>query len=214
MIRAYDRLYLDKARTVLGRMLDFAVWDLNYEIDEFFAMFLDSGVAERFGTGDCTVLTGKSGVEVAYEVLEKAGVQTERISPRCTADRSEEYWTGWALAYYQWHTALPFAEINEAVPVREVQALYSPFHEMDIRQFVDRMNEMYRCARPETNLKRIRCRAGFSQRQLAEYSGVPLSAIRQYEQRRRSINRTRADYAVMLAQTLCCQVTDLMEFEN
>ena len=28
MIRAYDKVYLDKARTVLGRMLDFAVYDL------------------------------------------------------------------------------------------------------------------------------------------------------------------------------------------
>lgn len=28
MIRAYDKVYLDKARTALGRMLDFAVYDL------------------------------------------------------------------------------------------------------------------------------------------------------------------------------------------
>ena len=28
MICAYDKIYLDKARTVLGRMLDFAVHDL------------------------------------------------------------------------------------------------------------------------------------------------------------------------------------------
>ena len=29
MICAYDKVYLDKARTALGRMLDFAVYDLS-----------------------------------------------------------------------------------------------------------------------------------------------------------------------------------------
>lgn len=43
MIHAYDQVYLDKARVVLGRMLDFAVYDLNYDITEFFNMFLNSG---------------------------------------------------------------------------------------------------------------------------------------------------------------------------
>ena len=49
MICAYDKLYLDKARIALGRMLDFAVYDLNYNLTEFYNLFLSSGVAERFG---------------------------------------------------------------------------------------------------------------------------------------------------------------------
>ena len=36
MIHAYDKIYLDKARTALGRMLDFAVYDLKYDIADFF----------------------------------------------------------------------------------------------------------------------------------------------------------------------------------
>ena len=35
MICAYDKVYLDKARVALGRMLDFAVYDLKYDITEF-----------------------------------------------------------------------------------------------------------------------------------------------------------------------------------
>ena len=35
MIHAYDKVYLEKARTALGRMLDFAVYDLKYEIGDF-----------------------------------------------------------------------------------------------------------------------------------------------------------------------------------
>ena len=106
MIRAYDKVYLDKARTALGRMLDFAVYDLKYDIAEFFDMFIKSGVAERFESGDFTVIVGMSGVELAYEVLEQSGVKSERTKPNYTASRSEEFWTGWALAYYQWETSL------------------------------------------------------------------------------------------------------------
>ena len=35
MIYAYDKVYLEKARTSLARMLDFAVYDLNYDIEDF-----------------------------------------------------------------------------------------------------------------------------------------------------------------------------------
>ncbi len=78
MIRAYDKVYLDKARTALGRMLDFAVYDLKYDIAEFFDLFIKSGVAERFESGDFTVIVGMSGVELAYEVLEQSGVKMEK----------------------------------------------------------------------------------------------------------------------------------------
>ena len=52
MIHAYDKVYLEKARTALGRMLDFAVYDLKYEIGDFWGLFLASGIAKRFGEGD------------------------------------------------------------------------------------------------------------------------------------------------------------------
>lgn len=144
MIHAYDKVYLEKARTALGRMLDFAVYDLQYDISEFFDLFIQSGTAERFETGDFAVIVGMSGVELAYEVLEKSGVEIARVAPNYCADRSEEFWTGWALAYYQWESALRFAEIVRYVPIQDIMALYRPYHEMDIRQFVDRMNEMYK----------------------------------------------------------------------
>lgn len=211
MIHAYDKTYLDKARTALGRMLDFAVYDLKYDITDFFDLFLTSGAAQRFEQGDYTLIVGMSGVELAYKVLELSGREQERIKPRYTVDRSEEYWTGWALAYYQWETALKFQEIVRCVPIQDIRRLYSPYHEMDIRQFCDKMNELYRTAKPETNLKSLRQKAGFSQRELAELSGVPVRTIQQYEQRQKNINKAQAEYLVMLAQAMCCGVEDLME---
>ena len=59
-------------------------------------------------------------------------------------NRSEEYWAGWALAYYQWEAGMSFEEINLYVPIKEVMSMYYPFHEMDIRQFVDAMNVLYK----------------------------------------------------------------------
>lgn len=211
MIRAYDKVYLDKARTVLGRMLDFAVYDLHYDIAEFFNLFITSGTAARFESGDFSVLVGMSGAELAYEVLSASNLEFERIAPNYTANRSEEFWTGWALAYYQWETSMTFAEIIRYIPLRDIQALYSPYHEMDIRQFVDQMNTLYRAAKPETNLKLLRQKAGLSQRELADLSGVPVRTIQQYEQRQKNINKAQAEYLVMLVKVLCCGIEDIME---
>ena len=38
MTHAYDKLYLEKARAMLGRMLDFAVYDLKLDIMDYFVI--------------------------------------------------------------------------------------------------------------------------------------------------------------------------------
>lgn len=212
MIHAYDKVYLENARRNLARMLDFAVYDLKYDITVFFDMFIKSGVASRFESGDFNVLAGKSGVELAYEVTDLCGQNKRDIKPKYTADRSEEYWLGWALAYYQWETGLSFAGIVKYIPIKDILALYNPYHEMDIRHFTDRMNEMYLSAKPDTNLQIFRKLAGLSQKQLSDFSGVPLRTIQQYEQRQKNINKAQAEYLVMLSKALYCKPEDLIEY--
>jgi len=211
MICAYDKIYLEKARISLARMLDFAVYDLKYDIVVFFDMFISSGLAYRFETGDSEILAGKSGVELAYDVLEATESDTKRIKPRYVSSRSKEYWVGWALAYYQWKTALSFQNIIKHISIKEIMALYVPYHEMDIRQFVDKMNELYGRAKPDTNLKIIRTRTGLSQKELAEQSGVPVRTIQQYEQRQKNINKASAEYIVSLSKVLFCNPDELLE---
>lgn len=211
MIHAYDKLYLEKARVTLACMLDYAVNKLNYDLVDFFQMFISSGIATRFGKGDCSVVAGKSGVELTYDILDKSGLHYELVPINVNDSRTEEYWTGWALAYYQWETALSFEEISKFAPIHYVKALYSPYHEMDIRQFVDRMNEMYFDSNPETNLKKRRKEAGYSQRELAELTGIPLRTIQQYEQRQKNINKASVEYMIKLSQTLSCEVECLIE---
>lgn len=211
MTHAYDKTYLDRARTNLGRMLDYAVHDMKYDIDYFFELFLTSGVAARFEIGDFTILAGMSGVELAYEVLRLSKEEKRRVNPSYETNRSKEYWVGWALAYYQWETGLSFEEIRKVCSLEQMVTLYSPYHEMDVRQFVDKINEWYRSSNPETNLKRIRQKAGLSQSELANLSGVPLRTIQQYEQRQKNINKARVEYLVTLSKTLCCEIEALIE---
>lgn len=143
MSYAYDKVYLNKARIALGRMLDFAVYNLKYELSEFFDMFIKSGVAKRFAQGEVALLAGMSGEELAYEVLEKLGINMLRIKPNYVSTSSEEYWTGWAVAFYQWQNDLSFADIVKHVPIQKITKLFSAYREVDIRLFCDKMDSMY-----------------------------------------------------------------------
>ena len=218
---AYDATYLGTARVVLARMLDYAVNVLGYRLACFWALFLASDVSHLFAHGDASVVAGCSGIELARVVLREAGCdQGELPGTRLTdaqeaswycGGRSEEYWCGWALAYYQWRRALSFSDIEARVPIEDVLAFYAPYHEMDERQLLDRMDE--ECARvvPATKLQSCRKRVGLSQSGLAVASGVPLRTIQQYEQRQKNINHARACQVAALAHALCCRVEDLLE---
>ena len=211
MIHAYDKSYLSNAQKNLACMLDYLVNELDNPIEDAWKWFLSSKTAIQFEQGDCSVIAGKSGIELAYAVLEDAGKERPDMIKMLPYNRSREYWTGWAIAYYQWETGLPFAEIEEAIPIQEIYMLYEPYHEMDIRQLTDRLNELYHEAKPDTRLKTARGIAGLSQSELAEISGVSVRTIQQYEQRQKSINRAKAETLLRLARALCCDMEDLME---
>jgi len=87
MMNAYDKSYLSPAKKSLGRMLDFAVNEMKFEAGEFWDLFLRSGVADGFGSGESRLLAGMSGVELAYEVLDRSGVRYKRIrNPECAME--------------------------------------------------------------------------------------------------------------------------------
>lgn len=193
MIPAYDRSYLEKAQVALGSMFDYAVWDLSLDLDRFAGLFVASGLSDRFGSGDIAVIAGNSGVEIVQRVISATGEEVELKPPRFTANRSKEYWTGWALAYYQWRSARRFRDILSAVPASRVRALYSPYHEMDLSQFAVRMDELMSRMDAESRLKVLRLAAGLTQRDLAERSGVPLRTIQHYEQGTKDFRRAAGE---------------------
>ena len=75
--------------------------------------------------------------------------------------------------------------LDTAVPITEVRDMYEPFHEMDIRQFLDRMHRILRERQADTQLKRLRIYAGLTQKTLAEKTGIPIRTVQQYEQRQK-----------------------------
>lgn len=208
MMYAYDRLYLSRAQSVLASMLDFAVYDLSIPIEEFYMRFLVSPLSNGFQSGESAVIAGRSGIELAADVMEDRSL-TSRYRPN--ANRSPEYWTGWALAFFQWKSNLQFARINASIPITEILQMYNPFHEMDITQFCDHMLELYRKRNLVSNLKRMRQKTGLSQSDLAKLSNVPVRTIQQYEQRQKNINAAKAESLIRIAKYLYCSVDDLME---
>ena len=208
MIHAYDKNYLSKAQNNLASMLDFAVYDLKEDLSLFYQKFLQSKICSQFERGESTVIVGKSGVELALDVM---GDESLASKYRPAANRTPEYWCGWALAYFQWQTNLCFREINKLIPISEVLAMYSPYHEMDISQFCDKMIELYNKRKNNTNLKALRLDAGLSQSELAEISDIPVRTIQQYEQNQKNINAAKVETVVKLAKALNCTVESLME---
>lgn len=89
--------------------------------------------------------------------------------------------------------------------------MYDPYHEMDIRQFVDKLNEMYRNAKPETNLKTLRTLANLSQSELAAQTGISVRTLQQYEQRQKNINHAQTETLLRLSKVLDCTIEDLVE---
>lgn len=211
MIHAYDESYLVHSERVLGWMLDSAVNLFAVKASSFWRVFISTGYAERFGSGEARLLAGLTGYELAVEVLAAGKVRYRRAPPREVGGLSPEYWAGWALAKYQWQTAFSFAAIDEVVPIESVIALYNPYHEADVSRFFEEMNVRMRTARPEANLKRMRESVGYSQDDLARISRVPVRMIQHYEQRSKNINRAAYETVASLAQALHCRPDELAE---
>lgn len=210
-MHAYADDYLPYAQRILGDMLDFAVNTCDMDIDQYFGMFLVSEASTQFQQGNPTYVAGKTGCELVKEVIADAGLPLLTQPDEMYLDKSPEYWTGWALAYYQWYTGRTFCKIRKAVSMKGICAMYDVYHEMDISKFVERMNEIWNAYYQETNLKRIRLLAGLSQRELAELSGVSLRRIQLFEQQKSNINHTKAIDIVRLGRALGCKYEELLQ---
>jgi DNA-binding Xre family transcriptional regulator len=210
MICAYDELYLPLAQRVMGDMLDFSVNTLRVALGEFYRMFLVSGMARQFEIGNPTYVAGKNGCEVARLVMDECGWKYPDAEDAMYLDKSQEYWIGWALAYYQWKSNRSFLEIAQSVPVESMYAMYPTLHEADLSLFVDVMDEKCREYADQSRLRRFRSYAMLSQRQLADASGVALRQIQLFEQGQRDIKKTQGETLKRLAQALHCDMEELL----
>lgn len=211
MIHAYREIYLNNAQSALGDAFDYAVNICGIPGKNFVKMFTVSPVSKQMENGEPAYLAGKSGIEIVAEIVAETMGQQHLPESQVRFDRSREYWIGWAVAYYQWHSSRKFGEIFKVVSFEELQKMYHPLHEADITKFVDIMDKRMKEHFPETNLKRIRTIYGITQAELAKRSGVSLRSIQMYEQRNKNINKANADTMYQISKVLGCTMEDLIE---
>ena len=211
-MNAYSELYLSDAKNHFATMIDYAVNTCGFESDFFFQLFIKSSVAKQFENGNPAIIAGLSGYELTKKIVNECYSEKELPPPQFSQKKSAEYWAGWALAQYQWYSALSFTRIRERVKLSEIIQMYPLYHEMDIDRFFERMDQIIKENPLETNLKRIREAAGLSQSQLAKQSGVNLRNIQMYEQRQNDISKAQSDILYRLAKTLGCSMEDLLEY--
>lgn len=211
MTHAYQEIYLSKAQSVLGDAFDYAVNTCGIPGNDFLKLFVASSLSKRMENGEPACLVGKSGIEIVMEIVAETKGQELRVESQEYFGRSKEYWIGWAVAYYQWHSARKYGDIFKVVSFEDLQKMYYTLHEADITKFADIMDSIMKEYFSETNLKRIRIAYGFTQAELSERSNVSLRSIQMYEQRNKNINKASVDTIYHLAKTLGCTMEDLIE---
>ena len=212
-IRAYDELYLHGAQNILGHAVDFAIMTLDIEPNDFGNALAVSESAKQFSEGNPRYVAGMNGCELARAILDDAGISYPESADEMYLDKSPEYWAGWALAFYQWSTALPFMEILRAVSLEKIIGMYPLYHEMDLSHFADQMNHLLKEVYQQTRLRERRSNCGLSQSELAAEADVPLRQIQLFEQGQRDINKTSAITLLKLSKALHCKMEDLLEPE-
>lgn len=211
MIHAYDRDYLYHAQNNLGHMVDFAVNTCDFDINDFFYMFLASNVCRQFEDGNPAYIVGKTGCELARLVISEIKEQEIEEKDIMYIDRSPEYWLGWSLAHYVWEKNCRFNYIFRAVSPENLMGMYDTLHEADISKFVIHVNTLLKEYYNQSMLARLRAYANLSQSMLAEKSGVNVRIIQSYEQGIRDINKAQFSTVAKLAEALGCNPMELLE---
>lgn len=212
MTHAYAEVYLSDAMDNLGEAFDYAVNVCSLDIDEFMDLFIASGYSDSFGKGNPKYVSGLSGTELVMEIVGKTGKQMSFPEQQTEYDCSPEYWCGWILAYYQWVTGRSFKDIHDNISMLGIRKLYNTLHEAAEEKFVDTVNAIIRRKNAPSKLQQQRKRCGYSQKELAERSGVNLRTLQQYELKTKDISKASLQTVLALANVLGCRVEDLMEY--
>lgn len=198
---SYSEMYVENAMIVLGDMLEYACLDCGYDPDSFWKMFIMSGMARRFEIGDCSIIVGKSGPEVAQIVMERIDHVDNYETPTWRESRSDIFWAGWIMAYFQWHENMPFEAIWDSITIRMLLKMYGTLHEADISKSVDVMRELIKPA-DKTSIRILRLTRGMTQKELAEKSAMTLSQVQRLEYGERKAENLELRTAIALANAL------------
>lgn len=211
MTRAYDKTYLEDARNNLSEMADYAANCCDCDMTVFWQAFISTGYAVQFEAGSPKIVSGLSGTELASRVLDESGLwHTTFPAPSSDYEASPEYWGGWILAYFQWHSGYAFRTILHHISWDKLMKLYPTLHEAPDEKFLGTGYAMMKQAWGVSPLQYQRKICGLSQSQLAERAGVKLRTLQQYESGAKDINKAAVDTVRRLAKTLHCRMEILL----
>ena len=95
----------------------------------------------------------------------------------------------------------------------EIRKMYPTLREASELKFVDTVNAIARRKKLPAKLRMLRKACGYSQKELAEKSGVNLRTLQEYDSRAMDINKATGGTLTALSKVLGCQVEDLLEYD-
>jgi len=204
-MQPYDESYLPYVMVNLAEMFDIGINFYHIPADMFYYRFLTSEVAHQIEIGNPNYLVGHSGHEIAEIVIERSGGGLfPQVDYGFSLEKSQEYWAGWVLAFYQWKSGRTFEGISRfGLPFSRIIQMYHPLHEADPEKFFDVAEEIIlEYSSKHNRLKEARERMGLTQRELSEKSGVSLRMIRAYEQKKQDLAKAEYGSVVRLERVL------------
>lgn len=211
-IHAYYNEYLEDAQNTMGNMMDYAINTCGMDGDDFFHMFLASGIAEQIEKGNPKYISGMTGGEIAKEVIKKVKGNELQEPEEYFLDKSPEFWCGWILAYYQWRVYMSFKKIYQIISIKDLLSMYPTHHEADVEYFVDSMKEIYQIKHKETYIKLKMINTGINASEMSEYTGIPIDEISALEVDFSRIKNIKTEQLFILSKFFGCTMEDLMEY--
>jgi DNA-binding XRE family transcriptional regulator len=171
-------------------------------------MFIESDVSHHFEIGNVSYIAGQSGVELAYKVLSEIDNMTSFPDALWREERSDIFWCGWILAYYQWYSNQSFHKIWEYVSIRQLLKLYPTFHEADISKTIQILDTMKHSI-PKNKVSTLRLIKGMTQVELANKAKMSVSQLQRLEYGERKVENLSLKTALRLADALNVRVEEL-----
>ena len=208
MIHAYSELYIEGVMIKLGDMLEYACIDCAYDLDAFWQLFLRSRVSIGIENGNPKYIAGMSGVELAQSVREEVDYNTDSAEPSWNSNRSDIYWCGWVLAYYQWYCCVSFKIISEKLTLRMLRKMYGTLHEADIHKCIDVLDNMA-IINVRHTVREWRQIRNWTQNELAQRAQLDISQIQRLEYGERKLENMTLKAALNIANALGVRIEQI-----
>lgn len=209
----FDKMLLETLMENMGDAFSFVSINYQLDLDVFMTNLFFSKILKEIEAKNPKYTTGITGNELAITILNELGINTSDDYNDYRSVDLVAYWTGSMLAYFQYVTQIPYTTILSLIKMNEISSLYYPLHEASEDKFVDVLLRIIGERKQISRLQARRKAMGLSQSELANYSGVNLRTLQDYEIKRKNINNASISILLKLSNALKCKVTDIIELE-